>query len=293
MHLAHFPMAVVFDMDGLLFDTEKLYQKAIAAAAAEGGHDLRSVSRQMIGRPIAQSRELLIRIYGPVFPVDDFFDSMFRHFDLLAAAHLPLKPGVVELLDALDTLELPSAIATSSAHNRVLDHLTAHNLDGRFQTVVGHGDYAASKPAPDSYLLAAKRLGVDPRSCLALEDSHNGVRSASSAGMMTVMVPDLIEPTEEIRSLYNFVARDLHEVRAVLLNAAENSSYLPSTISSSCVTIVTCKNGKDRQSFAFAGLCVANSRIAFSVSLVKKSRRGVGCRKNRQSYTHRALCRMW
>jgi beta-phosphoglucomutase-like phosphatase (HAD superfamily) len=95
-------------------------------------------------------------------------------------------------------------------------HLTAHDLAGRFQTIVGHGDYAASQPAPDPYLKAAEVLGVEPALCWALEDSHNGVRSASSAGMTTIMVPDLLEPTEEMRGLCTFVACDLHEVRRLI-----------------------------------------------------------------------------
>src|SRR5215510_5372713 len=106
---------------------------------------------------------------------------------MLAATRLSLKPGAIELLDTLDDLRLPRAIATSSSHQTVQHHLTAHNLVGRFHEIVGHGDYAGGKPAPDPFLKAAERLGVEPRLCLALEDSHSGVRSACSAGMMTVM----------------------------------------------------------------------------------------------------------
>jgi len=87
---------------------------------------------------------------------------------------------------------------------------------GRFDEIVAHGDYGTGKPAPEPFLKAAEQLGVEPRLCLALEDSHNGVRSASSAGMMTIMVPDLLEPTEEIRRLCTLVVRDLHEVRRLI-----------------------------------------------------------------------------
>jgi beta-phosphoglucomutase-like phosphatase (HAD superfamily) len=87
----------------------------------------------------------------------------------------------------------------------------------RFQEIVGQGDYERGKPAPDPFLKAAERLGVKPGLCLALEDSHNGIRSASSAGMMTIMVPDLLEPTDEIRGLCACVVRDLHEVRSLIL----------------------------------------------------------------------------
>jgi beta-phosphoglucomutase-like phosphatase (HAD superfamily) len=83
--------------------------------------------------------------------------------------------------------------------------------------VVAQGDYARGKPHPDPYIEAARRLGVAPELCLALEDSHNGVRAASSAGMMTIMVPDLLDPTEEMRTLCVRIAQDLHEVRDLLI----------------------------------------------------------------------------
>jgi len=218
MQLPRAPAAIIFDLDGLLFDTEAIYQKAIVAAAAERGHDVTSTISLMIGRTWDQSRSLLLDHYGAAFPVDDFLAAMVRHFDRIAAIHVSLKPGAVELLDALDDLGLARAIATSSAHHRVHDYLVAHDLAGRFHQIVAHGDYAASKPAPDPFLKAAERLGVEPRLCLALEDSHNGIRSAFAAGMMTVMVPDLLEPTDEIRALCTFIARDLHEVRRLILS---------------------------------------------------------------------------
>jgi HAD superfamily hydrolase (TIGR01509 family) len=217
MRLPRQPAAVVFDMDGLIFDTETLYQEAFLAAAAVGGHDLPTeVIQRTIGVPWVQSRVLLLEHMGSDFPIDQYFAQMIRHFELLAATQLRLKPGVVELLDFLDQLDMPRCIATSSAHSTVQSHLSAHGLADRFHAVIGHGDYVASKPSPDPFLTAAKRLGVDPGLCLALEDSSNGVRSASAAGMMIVMVPDLIPPTEEVRALCTLVVDDLHAVRVLV-----------------------------------------------------------------------------
>ena len=108
------------------------------------------------------------------------------------------------------------AIATSSRRTEVEHHIGHHGLLDRFQAIVASGDYARPKPNPDPYLLAAERLGVDPADCLALEDSHNGVRAAAAAGMMTIMVPDLLDPTEEMQTLCVRIARDLHEVRELL-----------------------------------------------------------------------------
>lgn len=223
MSLPHAPAAVVFDMDGLLFDTETLYQEAFLLAAAEGGHAAAvEISRQTIGLPWHRSREVLIGHFGAAFPAEAFEAAWVRHFWVIAETRLALKPGAAALLDTLDALLLPRAIATSSSHRTVQRHLAAHALTDRFHAIVGHGDYAAGKPAPDPFLTAAARLGVPPERCLALEDSHNGVRSAAAAGMMTVMVPDLLAATDEIAALCTRVARDLHEVRGLILAAVAN-----------------------------------------------------------------------
>ena len=207
-------------MDGLLFDTETLYQEAIVLAAAEGGHDVAvEIFNRTVGLPWAQSRALLLSHFGETFPVDTFQQAWVRNFWVIAETRLQLKPGALELLDALDALGLPRAIATSSSPLTVERHLNAHKLVDRFNVIVGHGDYERGKPAPDPFLKAAERLDIAPMLCLALEDSHNGVRSAAAAGMMTVMVPDLLEATDEMRNLCIFVANNLHDVRHALLES--------------------------------------------------------------------------
>jgi HAD superfamily hydrolase (TIGR01509 family) len=121
---------------------------------------------------MARNREVPLEHLGPAFPVDDFITVWLQHFEAIAATRLALKPGVVELLDLLEELRLPKAIATASSHARVQSHLAVHNLVGRFEAIVGAGDYAGGKPTPDPFLAAAKRLAVAPEACLALEDSH-------------------------------------------------------------------------------------------------------------------------
>jgi beta-phosphoglucomutase-like phosphatase (HAD superfamily) len=218
MTLPYRPSAVIFDMDGLLFDTEALWQEALLAAAAEGGHAIpNEVYNGSIGVRRSQCRGLFLSHFGEDFRFDDFHASWSRHFWLIADSKLALKPGALELLDILDQLRLPRAIATSSSRTTVERHLASHGLTERFDQFVCRGDYEHGKPAPDPFLKAAERLGVEPRSCLALEDSHIGVRSAAAAGMMTVMVPDLLEPTEALRALCVLVARDLHQVRDLVL----------------------------------------------------------------------------
>ena len=217
--------AVVFDMDGLLFDTEKLYGQAILTAASELGLDMTTeVFLTFVGTPWAHNRQQMLEVYGEAYPAEELRVAWMRHFKLLVAGNLDLKPGVRTLLDLLDELGLPRAIATSSSHSTVVHHLGEHGLADRFHHVVAAGDYANSKPAPDPFLMAAQKLGVDPCECLALEDSLNGVRSASSAGMMTVMVPDLIQPPDEIRSLCATVAASLLDVPALITSSRRASA---------------------------------------------------------------------
>jgi HAD superfamily hydrolase (TIGR01509 family) len=204
-------------MDGLLFDTEALWQEALLGAAAECGHRIPDeVYDQSIGVRRSQCRGLFQSHFGEDFPFDDFHATWRRHFWLIADSKISLKPGVLELLELLDQARLPRAIATSSSRTTVDRHLNSHGLTDRFDEIVCRGDYEQGKPAPDPFLKAAERLGAEPGLCLALEDSHIGVCSASAAGMMTVMVPDLLEPTEELRSRCVAVARDLHQVRDLM-----------------------------------------------------------------------------
>ena len=217
MSLPRFPRAVVFDMDGLLCDTEVVYRDAMAATATELGHDMPlSLFRSMIGLPGPMSDRQVLNHFGDDFPIAAFNARVMEHVDLACEAGIALKTGVEEILDRLDELALPRAIATSSSHRAVEAHLGKSGILPRFTTVVARGDYLHGKPNPDPFLTAAERLGVTPQLCLALEDSHNGVRAASAAGMMTVMVPDLLDPTEEMHDLCVRIARDLHEVRAWL-----------------------------------------------------------------------------
>lgn len=209
--------AVLFDMDGLLFDTERLFFDAMRAAGHESGHE---VTRDLYGSMIGHTREtnhaLLRGHFGADFAAEAFHDRCHRHMDALLADGLRMKPGVAELLDLLDALELPRALVTSSARASVDRNLAAFDLAGRFDAVVAHGDYARGKPDPEPYLLAAERLGVEPARCLALEDSHNGVRAAAGAGAVTVMVPDMLEATAEMRGLCAAVVLDLRAVRELL-----------------------------------------------------------------------------
>ncbi len=210
--------AVVFDMDGLLVDTEVLSLDAMTGAAAAMGYELPlDVFHRMVGLNFAQSGAILTEHYGADFSVESFQAESTQRYRALGEAGVALKTGVVELLDALDQAGLPRAVATSSPHHDVERNLGRHALRDRFQAIVARGDYARGKPHPDPFLKAAELLEVEPSHCLALEDSHNGIRAAHAAGMMAVMVPDLLAPNEEIRGLCVRIVESLHEVRDLIV----------------------------------------------------------------------------
>ncbi|QTQ82940.1 HAD family phosphatase [Agrobacterium tumefaciens] len=218
--LPFLPHAVVFDMDGLLIESETLYRDSFLAASDEGGHGMLVETYQKVcGSPWDVITGTIFADYGADFPIDSFRDAWLRHLAVMMAEGVALKPGVVEILDLLDRLDIRRAIATSSRHDSVTRHLGPYDLLRRFDTIVARGDYSEPKPSPMPYLTAAKRLGIDPGRCLALEDSWHGVRSASSAGMMTIMVPDVAPPTEEMREKCIAVSTDLHAVAGLLQQA--------------------------------------------------------------------------
>ena len=170
----------------------------------------------MVGLPEGGSRAIALDHFGADFDYDPWMADAWEMARARTAVGVAVKAGVVELLDFIEGAGIPRAVATSSGHPTVTRTLGPSGLLSRFQAIVAAGDYARGKPNPDPFLVAAARLGVDPVACLALEDSHNGVRAAHAAGMMTIMVPDLLEATEEMRSLCVAVEDSLHGVRALL-----------------------------------------------------------------------------
>ncbi len=207
------PLAVVFDMDGLIFDTEAIALKATETVAQRAGLPVsRAFALSTIGLPIEATNRVYVELLGPEFDFEGFWRDVGEGFYQIAETELKLKPGVLEFLDLLDLDGLPRAICTSSSHTSADRHLAKFGLTHRFQEIVARGDYSLGKPYPEPYLKAAARLGVDPAQCLALEDSYNGVRSASSAGMMTIMIPDLLPATDEMEEMALKIAKDLHEV---------------------------------------------------------------------------------
>ncbi len=211
------PEAVIFDMDGLMLDSERALLGCLAQAGAEAGHELpEPFLLSLIGSSDAVTRQAIAGRVG-VAAVDALLQRSYARYDEVVAAGVPHRPGIVELLDTLVAHGVPRAVATSTRRPLALRKLEAAGLLRCFEQVATSSDVAHPKPAPDVYLLAAQRLGVDPARCLALEDSPTGVRAALAAGMTVIQVPDLLLPDETVRALGHRIADSLHEVRQWLL----------------------------------------------------------------------------
>ena len=205
--------AVIFDMDGTLLDTESVFRTIVFDVCTELGFEMTDdVHRSMVGSSHERTQQLLIESYGVAFPYA-MFDERCR-FIMRERSHagVPLKPGAREFVTALRENGVPTAVATSSRNPHAQHHLGAAGLLDLFDTIVTRDDVLNPKPHPEPYLTAAGRLGIDPTRCLALEDSHTGVRAAHAAGMQTIMVPDLVHPSEEIRQLGVAVLESLEHV---------------------------------------------------------------------------------
>jgi HAD superfamily hydrolase (TIGR01509 family) len=209
--------AVLLDMDGTLLDTEPSYVSALTAALDAFGYpDATAMCHAMIGIPGAECEALLRVRYGENFAFADVMEAFAVRSDEIFGEGLRLKPGTIELLDALREAGCPMAIVTSTSRRTAEQHLTFGGIRARFETLVTCDDVTRGKPSPDIYLLAATRLGVRPQACVVIEDSNPGIAAAYAAEMIAIMVPDLVPPTEATREKCAAVLPDLHAVLKML-----------------------------------------------------------------------------
>ena len=209
---------VIFDMDGLMFDTERiwatLWKPALATLGLPYKEGLDAAARGSAGDSM---RAVLRRFYGPDCDTDAIMDALHAQAETAFQAPPPKKPGLDELIAYLEAQHIPMVVASSSRMASILRHLNNwHMTEPLSRPSSPASSSPASKPDPEIFLTAAKALGTTPAETLVLEDSYNGVRAGARGGFVTVMVPDLAPADDEMRRLYTAECKDLREVKKML-----------------------------------------------------------------------------
>ena len=210
--------AVVFDMDGVLIDTEKHYNAAWCEAARMAGFDFKREHALMLRSCDVQLAEKMMKdIFGAGF---DYFAIREVRRRLVAERlekyGLEKKPGIDEILAFLHKKNIKAAVATATPIELPLQHLEKIGVRNQFDKIVSAKQVKHGKPAPDVYLYACEQIGEEPSNCIAVEDSPNGIKAAYAAGCKPVMVPDLTQPDEEIQPLLYAVVDSLVEIRRLI-----------------------------------------------------------------------------
>ena len=219
--------AVIFDMDGVIFDSERLVLEGWQEIAAKYGiKGMEEVLPRCLGVNAQATREIFREYYGQDFPYDEYKKEASALFhSRYGNGKLPLKPGVKELLSYMKENGYLVGLASSTRQAIVEQEIRDAGLMPYFDNLVCGDMLKRSKPEPDIYLKACENLDVEPRMAVAVEDSYNGIRSAKRAGMVPVMVPDMVQPDEEMRSLAHKICKDLFEVKN-WISETENFDFL-------------------------------------------------------------------
>ena len=206
--------AVVFDMDGLIFDSERAgYVCWSEVLKTYGFDDITELYNACIGCSRVLTARLVREALGEDFPFEEFIEEVFRIYTArYGGGKMPLKPGVREILSWLKEQGIKTALASSSERETVVSLLGAAGLLEYFDGLVCGDMVTKSKPEPDIFLAACRLLGTAPARTFAVEDSYNGIRAAARGGLRPVMVPDMLPATEEMRGLAEAVEDDLHGV---------------------------------------------------------------------------------
>jgi beta-phosphoglucomutase-like phosphatase (HAD superfamily) len=220
--------AVVFDMDGLMLDTEPIYKTAWQSGCRDLGYELDDATySQLVGRPTIACERVLLERLGSAFPLERFRQLWPAIWQAVVSSRgIRQKPGLSALLAFLRSRNVPAAVATSSEADFTDLSLNRASLSNVFQVIVTGDHIERGKPAPDIYLAAAAELGVLPDRCIALEDSEAGAVAASTAGMVTLLVPDWVAPSQVARQAATEVFPSLVEVQAYIearLSAANSA----------------------------------------------------------------------
>lgn len=206
--------AVVFDMDGVIFDSERAVMNCWLELAQK--YDIKDIEKPYfacVGTTMTRTREIMLETYGEDFPYDEYArESSLMYHEKYDGGKLPMKPGVIELLSYLKGKGKKIALASSTRRETVTNQLRWAGIIDYFDAIICGDMVARSKPAPDIFLKACQELGVSPENTYAIEDSYNGIRAAHAGQLRPIMVPDLLEADDEMRGMAEYVCDNLNEV---------------------------------------------------------------------------------
>ncbi|MCF7949806.1 MAG: HAD family phosphatase [Spirochaetia bacterium] len=210
--------AVLFDMDGLLFDTENLFLSCSRETKQELGYSIpHDLHVEAIGRSFKDAKRIFLEHMGQDFPMETFLQRNHqRVYDHIERYGIPIKPGAVPLLEELRRRGIKTLLVSSSGTWMIEKNLEAADMAGFFDLLVSGEEVEHGKPAPDIFWLAAERGRLAPEECMVLEDSNNGAKAGVAAGMRTVMVPDIKPPLPEVEASVYRVCNTLEEVQQIL-----------------------------------------------------------------------------
>lgn len=210
--------AVVFDMDGVIFDSERAVMQCWKEVASR--HNIPDIEKAVLactGTTMVRTREIMLNLYGADFPYDEYAsESSVIFHSRYDGGRLPMKPGVKELLTFLKEHDKKIALASSTRQQVVTDELRDAGIIGYFDRIICGDMVSRSKPAPDIFLKACEELNISPSDSYAIEDSYNGIRAAHAGGLHPIMVPDLLPADEEMQSLAEIVLPNLTSVMEYL-----------------------------------------------------------------------------
>lgn len=206
--------AVVFDMDGVIFDSERAVMQCWKEVASR--HNIPDIEKAILactGTTMVRTREIMLNLYGADFPYDEYArESSAIFHSRYDGGRLPMKPGVKELLTFLKERGKKIALASSTRQQVVTDELRDAGIIEYFDRIICGDMVSRSKPAPDIFLKACEELNVSPSDSYAIEDSYNGIRAAHAGGLHPIMVPDLLPADEEMQSLAEIILPNLTSV---------------------------------------------------------------------------------
>jgi HAD superfamily hydrolase (TIGR01509 family) len=210
--------SIIFDMDGVIFDSERaIYELWKELSEKYGFDDIYEVYIQCIGVNLESTRKIFTEHYGREFPYQEYRDEESRMYrERYSNGDLPLKPDIERVLEYIKNKGYKIAIASSTRTEQVRKQIENAGLIEYFDVIVGGDMVTRSKPAPDIFLEAAEKLGAIPEETYVIEDSFNGIRAAYEGGFIPVMVPDMLPPDDEMRQKANFIFDNLKEVESIL-----------------------------------------------------------------------------